>query len=57
MSATFAPVALIRSAGAISICRPRRPAQQNIAVSSSADASTTMGSRRFWPMGEMPPTT
>jgi hypothetical protein len=57
MSATFAPVALIRSAGAISICRPRRPAQQNIAVSSSADASTTMGSRRFWPTGEIPPTT
>jgi hypothetical protein len=57
MPATFAPVALIRSAGAISICRPRRPAQQNIAASSSAEASMTMGSRRFCPTGEIPPTT
>jgi hypothetical protein len=57
MSATFAPVALIRSAGAISICRPRRPAEQKIVVSSSAEASITMARRRFCPTGEMPPTT
>jgi hypothetical protein len=57
MAATFAPVALIRSAGAISICRPRRPAEQKIVVSSSAEASITMARRRFCPTGEMPPTT
>jgi hypothetical protein len=58
MAATVARVTVMRSAGASSISRPRRPALQNIVVpSASADSSSTVGSLRRWPTGEMPPVT
>ena len=57
IAATFAPVALIRSAGTSSISSPRLPALQNIVPSDRTDSSITTGSRRFWPTGEMPPAT
>jgi hypothetical protein len=58
MAATAAPVALIRSAEVSSISSPRRPALQNtVAPAERADSSITIGSRRFWPTGEMPPAT
>ena len=52
-----APVSAIRSCGASSICRPRRPALTRTVSHSSADTSTTVGSRRRWPSGLIPPTT
>jgi hypothetical protein len=57
MSATVAPVARTRSAGASSISSPRRPALQNTVAKPIAEASTTTGSRLRWPTGEMPPAT
>jgi prolipoprotein diacylglyceryl transferase len=57
IAATFAPAALIRSAGAISISSPRRPALQNSVPSSSAEESMMTGSRFRCPSGEMPPAT
>jgi hypothetical protein len=58
MAATAALVAAMRSAGASSISSPRRPALQKIvAPAVRADSSSTIGSRRFWPTGEMPPAT
>jgi len=57
MSATVAPAARTRSAGASSISSPRRPALQNTVANSMAEASTTTGSRFRWPTGEMPPAT
>ena len=55
--ASVAPVSAIRSCGRSSICRPRRPALTRIVSQSSADASTTVGSRLRWPSGLIPPTT
>ena len=57
MSATVAPAARTRSAGAISISSPRRPALQNTVANPIAEVSTTTGSRLRWPTGEMPPAT
>lgn len=57
MSATVAPAARTRSAGASSISSPRRPALQNTVANPIAEESTTTGSRLRWPTGEMPPAT
>lgn len=57
IGASVAPQSRTRSAGASSTCRPRRPAETNTVSKRSAEASTTTGSRCFWPSGEMPPTT
>ena len=45
MLATLASVAWTRSAGAISISSPRRPALQNTVAKPIAEESTTTGSR------------
>ena len=57
ISATVAPAAFTRSAGASSISRPRRPALQNTVPNPIAEESSTTGSRLRWPTGEMPPAT
>jgi hypothetical protein len=57
MAATAAPAALIRSPGVSSISSPRRPALHSSVASSSAELSSTTGSRFFCPTGEMPPAT
>ena len=57
MTATPAPAARTRSAGASSISRPRRPPLQKMVANPSAEESITTGSRSRWPSGEMPPAT
>ena len=57
MSATVAPAARTRSAGASSISSPRRPALQNTVPNPIAEESSTTGSRLRWPTGEIPPAT
>ncbi len=57
MGAVAAPVRRTRSAGASSICSPRRPADTYTVGWSAADASTTVGSRRRCPSGLIPPRT
>ena len=52
-----AAVRRIRSAGSSSTSRPRRPAEQNTVGQRRAPASTTVGSGRRQPRGEMAPTT
>ena len=47
----------IRSGGATSSCRPRRPAETRIVSKPSADSSTVVGKGRRWPSGLMPPAT
>jgi hypothetical protein len=46
-----------RSAGRSSRSRPRRPAETKTVSYRPAESSSTVGSRRFWPIGEIPPTT
>jgi hypothetical protein len=46
-----------RSAGRSSRSRPRRPAETKTVSYRLAESSSTVGSRRFWPIGEIPPTT
>ncbi len=57
MRATVAFAARVRSAGASSISRPRRPPLQNTVAKPSADASRNTGRRLRWPTGEIPPAT
>jgi hypothetical protein len=46
-----------RSAGRSSTSRPRRPAETKTVSYRPAESSSTVGSRRLWPIGEIPPTT
>ena len=55
-AADVAPSTRIRSAGASSICKPRRPPLTMMVVCASADCSTNTRARFFCPNGEMPPT-
>ena len=57
MGAMIAPVTETRSAGAIPRSSPRRPADTYTTSYAVAVSSTTVGSGRFWPTGEMPPMT
>ena len=57
MTATLAPTALTRSAGASSISSPRRPPLQKTVGNASAEESITTGRRLRWPTGEVPPAT
>ena len=57
MGATTASVSATRSVPRSSISQPRRPALHRTVGCSSTEASTTVGSRRFCPSGETPPTT
>ncbi len=57
MDAVEAPVTATRSAGARPMSSPRRPPLTYTDSKPSAEASTTVLRRLFWPMGEMPPTT
>ncbi len=51
------PTSATRSAAASSISRPRRPAETWIVGHAAAEASTTVGSGRRVPSGEIPPST
>ena len=57
IAATVAPVSRTRSRGSSSSSRPRLPALTKTVSCPSAEASTTVGSRRRWPSGEIPPVT
>ncbi len=54
---TSALVSLTRSSGASSISSPRRPAETKIVANASALSSSSVGSGRRWPSGEIPPAT
>ena len=55
--APAARVSATRSPGASSISSPRRPALTNTVSCSIAVSSTSVGSARRWPSGEIPPAT
>ena len=55
--AVTAAVRRIRSAGASSMSRPRRPPETRMVSRARALSSSTVGEGCRWPSGEMPPST
>lgn len=51
------PVTARNAAGASSMSNPRRPPETKTVSYPSAEVSSTVGSARFWPTGDIPPTT
>ena len=57
IGAVRALVTRTRCSGMISMSRPRRPPDTRTEAYSATVTSSTVGRARFWPIGEMPPTT